>query len=306
MLPLRLQHFAIRLQRGQHSFRLRARHPRQSRLNLPEAARCPRLAARSHRELSQRVQRRGPLGLQQRIVHRLHRSDAMHLEPSHFEARHLGKSAHLGAVALDARLHGLPGRGLLVIRFAPRQHQRRGHALQIPLKRSANGLVEIVDVEHQPAVGRGKRAQVAHVRIAAQLAQDARIGQRGQVRRHHWRCAAKIAKGRLRHELVFKFQQRRNASAFHPLQQRQGRPLPRLDVQFVMMLAANLFASCLAQLATLFRTCPVHVREHTPSGFPAQPGSPPPLARCCRPLQAAGKRPRDEGCGLQPVHRRSR
>jgi hypothetical protein len=45
----------------------------------------------------QRVRRRGSLGLQQRIVDRRDLAQAVNLKARHFEQRHLGKGAHLGA-----------------------------------------------------------------------------------------------------------------------------------------------------------------------------------------------------------------
>ena len=111
--------------------------------------------------------RRGALGLGKRRVHRLGQTEAMHLEPAHFQMRHAGKCAHLRGIALNARLRRLARRAVLVPRGAARQHQRSRHALQIPLEGPANRLIEVVDVEDQPAVGRGICAQVAHVRITA-------------------------------------------------------------------------------------------------------------------------------------------
>ena len=150
---------------------------------------------------SKSVLRRCALGLGKRCMHRLGQSEAMHLKAVHIQVRHAGKSPHLRGVALDACLRSLARGAVFVPCGAAGQHQRSGHALQIPLERAANGFIEVVDVEDEAAVGRGIGAQVAHVRIAAELAHDAGRGQLGQVRSHHRRRAAKVSERRLGHQL---------------------------------------------------------------------------------------------------------
>ena len=70
-------------------------------------------------------------------LHRLGQSQAMHLKAAHFQQGHPGKFAHLRGVALDASLHGLARGTVFVPCGAAGQHQRRGHALQVPLERTA-------------------------------------------------------------------------------------------------------------------------------------------------------------------------
>ncbi len=79
----------------------------------------------------------------------------------------------------------------------PARVTRSGHALQVPLEGAADGFVEVVDVEDEAAVGRGKSAEVAHMGVAAELADDAGGGQHGQVGGHDRHGAAKVAEGRL-------------------------------------------------------------------------------------------------------------
>jgi hypothetical protein len=119
------------------------------------------------------VLRRCPLGLHQRVQHWLDLAQPVHLSTAHLDVRHPGKGAHLRGVALDAPFHSLPGGGFLVTGTTSGQHQRGGHALQVPFEGSADGLIEVVDVEDQSAVGRGISTQVAHMRVAAELADDA-------------------------------------------------------------------------------------------------------------------------------------
>ena len=105
------------------------------------------------------------------------------------------------------------------------QHQRCRHALQVPLEGAANGLVEVVDVEDEASVGRGVGAQVAHVGVAAELADDAGRGKLGQVRSHYRRGAAKKGEGRLGHELVLEGDERGHAAAHGPLDNGRERRL---------------------------------------------------------------------------------
>ena len=202
--------------------------------------------------------RRGALGLGERIVHRFGQVEAVHLKAVHFKLRHAGKCAHLLGVALDARLGGFARGAVFVSRGASGQHQRGRHALQVPLEWAANRLIEVVDVEDQPPVGRGVCAQVAHMRVAAKLAHDAGRRKLRQVRGHHRRCAAKVSERRLGHELILELDQRRHAAAHRSLYQFQSRGRPRLGMQCFVLMAAHLLAPRLAKCAPFFRSCPVH------------------------------------------------
>ena len=149
-------------------------------------------------------------------------------------------------------------RAVFVPRGAPGQHQRSGHALQIPLEGAADGFVEVVDVEDQPAIGRGEGAEVAHMRVAAELADDAGGGQLREVSGHHRRRAAKVAEGRLGHQLVFELDERGHAAAHRARNKLQCRGGPRLGMQRFVLVAAHLLAPRLAKRAPFFRSCPVH------------------------------------------------
>ena len=203
MLALRLERLAIRYERGKNSGSLPASEASENWLDFLEAARriagcpvrfvlCPILSlffwrkGGNHRpftgpfpwkhrlgQLLQRVLWCGSFSLEEGIEDRLNLVQAMNLKSARFERRHLGKCAHLCGVAVNKSFHGLARRSVLVSRFAPGHNQGCGHALQVPLERAADGLIEVVDVENQPAVGRRIRAQVAHVGVAAELADNA-------------------------------------------------------------------------------------------------------------------------------------
>ena len=56
-------------------------------------------------------------------------------------------------------------------------------ALDVPLERPGQRLVEVADVEHERALGRREDAEVGQVRVAAQLDLEARSAARRRGRR---------------------------------------------------------------------------------------------------------------------------
>ena len=103
------------------------------------------------------------------------------------EVLHAREPRHRGAVLLD----GVKDDPLLVLdgeaAVARGDQHAHGKALDIPLPRPRERLVEVVDVEHQPALGRGKRAEVRQVRVTAALHGEARVGRRRQIAGHDQR-----------------------------------------------------------------------------------------------------------------------
>ncbi len=81
------------------------------------------------------------------------------------------------AVALGEGEDGVVAGACFARRLAAGEDEAGGHALEVPLEGTADGLVEVVDVEDEAAVGRGEGAEVAHVRVAAELGDDAGVGQ---------------------------------------------------------------------------------------------------------------------------------
>src|SRR5215203_3983605 len=91
------------------------------------------------------------------------------------ELSHLRELGHPPPV----RGRGHPG-GLAAIRgvkpvVAARHHEARGEALDVPLPWPGQGLVEVVEVEEQGALGRGIQPEVREVGVAAQLRLDATL-----------------------------------------------------------------------------------------------------------------------------------
>ena len=69
------------------------------------------------------------------------------------------------------------------------QHADR-EALDVPLPRARQRLVEVVDVEDEPSLGRRVEAEVREVRVAAALHDEAGPRSGGEVGRHDQRRAA--------------------------------------------------------------------------------------------------------------------
>jgi hypothetical protein len=67
---------------------------------------------------------------------------------------------------------------------AGRKDQRRHEPLEIPLPRRGQGLIEVIDIENQPALRRGEITEIHEMSVAASLNVDARRRRAGEVRRH--------------------------------------------------------------------------------------------------------------------------
>ncbi len=180
--------------------------------------RVPGLPRNRLREFLKVVNRGCAFGLQQRLVYRLYIAQAVNLEADGLQKRHLCESSHLVAVAHDAVVDRVARRRLLVTRFASRKNQRCRHPLQVPLKGAANRLVEVVDVEDEAAVRRGKGSEVAHVGIAAELRLDPRVRDHREIGCHHRRRTTQIRKRRLCHDLMLQLKEGWHAAAFGALQ----------------------------------------------------------------------------------------
>ena len=90
------------------------------------------------------------------------------------ELVHLGVGRHVLAVGAHGGQGGLAGHVLAQAVVAAGQHEARRQALEVPLERSRQRLVEVVDVEQQLALGRAVQAEVREVGVAAELHGQAR------------------------------------------------------------------------------------------------------------------------------------
>ena len=90
------------------------------------------------------------------------------------EVAHPGVAGHrLPVGASDGEVDRL---SLLVVEaaVATGDGEARGEPLHVPLERAGMRLVEVVDAEDEPPVGRGERPEVRQVRIAAELTRQTR------------------------------------------------------------------------------------------------------------------------------------
>ena len=113
-----------------------------------------------------------------------------------------GEVPHRLAVGAHGGLHRSAPRHRRQAELAAGDRDARREPLDIPLPRTACGLVEIVDVEHQLAVGRSETAEVRQVRITAQLDRRARPRRLGEVGGHQSGSAAEEGERRRQHPPV--------------------------------------------------------------------------------------------------------
>ena len=101
-------------------------------------------------------------------------------------------------------------------------------ALDVPLERAGQGLVEVVEAEHEPPVRSGVHAEVRQVRVPAELHGQVRARGAGEVRRHQVGGASVERERRREHARVPKGDQLRHPRHCLFLQQGHGvRPVGR-------------------------------------------------------------------------------
>ena len=83
-----------------------------------------------------------------------------------------------------------------------REHERGDQPLDVPFPGRRQGLVEVVDVEDDVALGRGEAAEIQQVAVAAGLDMNARRRRGGEVGGHDARRAAVEGERRLQHPAV--------------------------------------------------------------------------------------------------------
>ena len=108
------------------------------------------------------------------------------------------KTVHLGAIAGEEVAGGIAAVGVLAPASRPARMRLVAMRLTSHSKGPADGLVEVVDVEDEAAVGRGEGAEVADVRVAAELGVDAGVGAEREIVGHDGHGSAEEAEGRER------------------------------------------------------------------------------------------------------------
>ena len=113
--------------------------------------------------------------------------------------RECERIAHRAAIARHGAEHGVAPRAAAHRSLAGRHHDARGEALDVPLPRRGDRLVEVAHVEDEPPLRRREDAEVAEVRVAAGLHVDLGMRQVREVPRHDHRRAAQERERRSEH-----------------------------------------------------------------------------------------------------------
>ena len=120
----------------------------------------------------------------------------------HVERPHSCESGHrLPVPAGDREVDLLPGLRVEST-AASRDREARDEALEVPLERARERLVEIVHIEYEPPVGGGIAAEVGQVRVAAELHVQPRPRHAGEIGSHDVGRAAIEGEGREEHAPV--------------------------------------------------------------------------------------------------------
>ena len=173
-----------------------------------------RLAVDGRRELRERPQavlgpRLGQVGLEPLAllpgpVLGHHRGDLVHVDARvpEVEVRHPGELPDRLPVGLaDPAIDRAPLLGVEPA-IASGHREAGDQPLDVPLERARQRLVEVVDAEYQPPVGRAEGAEVGQVRIAAELHVEPGPRRVGQVGRHRIRGPAEERERRDEHAPV--------------------------------------------------------------------------------------------------------
>ena len=115
---------------------------------------------------------------------------------------HRGEALHRLAVLARGRLYDRPAGRIVEAAIASGDGQARREPFHIPLERAWQGLVEVVDAEDEPPVGRGEHPEVGQMRVAAELNEQSGPGTVGEVRRHNVGRPAEERERRHKHASV--------------------------------------------------------------------------------------------------------
>jgi hypothetical protein len=120
----------------------------------------------------------------------------------HIEDRHLAELRHALAIRSRAGQRGVSGVGFTEAVVTTGKDEARGQALDVPLPRSGERLIEIVDVEDDPPFRRGKIAEVHQMAVAARLHAQPGCRRGREIRRHVERRPAIESERRVQHAAV--------------------------------------------------------------------------------------------------------
>ncbi|MNL16377.1 hypothetical protein D3C87_1374140 [compost metagenome] len=146
-----------------------------------------------------------------------------------FQHAHFRIHGHAVTVAVDHFAHHVVGDGLAVAQVARGHHHTGGQPLQVPLPWAGAGLVEIVQIEQQRALGRSKPAEIREVAVAADLDGHARGWRAGKVVRLDDRAASEKCERGLDHAPVAQGHQALHPASAAGLEQRYRVPVHIAD-----------------------------------------------------------------------------
>ena len=115
---------------------------------------------------------------------------------------HAGVFPHVFAIALHSVPSRVPAAAFAKVVLPRSKYHACGEPLYVPLPGSRRRLVEVVDVENEPAFGRAEASEIADVTVAAGLHAKSGSRRAGEIESHQSRCASKERKGRLAHSSV--------------------------------------------------------------------------------------------------------
>ena len=214
--------FAIALQRAP----VAADHPARERLDIAavgevldrhdqrRVADDPRLAIDDRRELAERPQAVLRARLGDVLLHHLAALGArralklgeqrLGIDPRVPQIERLHRRETADRLAIRPRHRQIHAAALIGVKaeVASGDREARDQPLEIPFERARQRLVEVVDVEHKPPIGRGESTEVRQVRIAAQLHVQTRPRRTLEVCRHQVRRATVERKRRDHHPPV--------------------------------------------------------------------------------------------------------
>jgi hypothetical protein len=155
--------------------------------------------------------RLGPADQREQLVHR-------HVCVPDLEGPHPGARTHSSAVCRRCRPCGLIALFGREATLASGDHHARCQAFDIPLEWRRQRLIEVVDIEDEPALGRGEDAEVQHVRIATRLYPQPADGSVGKILSHDRGGSAEERQRRSHHALMADRQELRHPPSLLLLQ----------------------------------------------------------------------------------------
>ena len=112
------------------------------------------------------------------------------------EESHRSIVSHLSAIAADSQSRRVTGVAVGEAIVPRGDGEACRQALDVPVERRRERLIEVVDVEDQPPVGRGEHAEIQQVRVTAGLHPDISRGRVREIPCHRRRRAAEVGKRR--------------------------------------------------------------------------------------------------------------